>query len=165
FVNDKTRHFFKQELNLQTAEDAQARTRFILFDGHSRDVMAASNAVLLASGTAALEALLLKKPMIVAYKLSPVTYWIAKRLLQVPYYSLPNLLAGEYLVEEITQNDVCAEILAPKLLKLLSDESWCNKLDAFDDIHTLLRQNANQSAAQAVIDYLKQRGALAADEL
>lgn len=160
FVNDKTRHFFEQELNLQTTDDSIARSRFILFDGHSRDVMAASNAVLLASGTAALEALLLKKPMIVAYKLSPVTYWIAKRLLQVPYYSLPNLLAGEYLVEEITQNDVCAEILTPKLLKLLSDELWCNKLDVFDDIHILLRQNANQSAAQAVIDYLKERGKL-----
>ena len=160
FVNDKTRHFFEQELNLQTTDDSIARSRFILFDGHSRDVMAASNAVLLASGTAALEALLLKKPMIVAYKLSPVTYWIAKRLLQVPYYSLPNLLAGEYLVEEITQNDVCAEILTPKLLKLLSDELWCNKLHVFDDIHILLRQNANQSAAQAVIDYLKERGKL-----
>jgi len=160
FVNDKTRHFFEQELNLLTTDDSVARSRFILFDGHSRDVMAASNAVLLASGTAALEALLLKKPMLVAYKLSPVTYWIAKRLLQVPYYSLPNLLAGEYLVEEITQNDVCAEILTPKLLNLLSDELWCNKLDVFDDIHTLLRQNANQSAAQAVIDYLKERGKL-----
>ncbi|MCW8932171.1 MAG: lipid-A-disaccharide synthase [Gammaproteobacteria bacterium] len=160
FVNYKTRHFFEQELKLQTLKDPVARSRFILFDGHSRDVMAASNAVLLASGTAALEALLLKKPMIVAYKLSPVTYWIAKRLLRVPYYSLPNLLAGEYLVEEITQNDVRAEILSPKLLSLLSDELWCDKLEVFDDIHTLLRQNANQSAAKAVIDYLKERGSL-----
>ncbi len=156
FVNDKTRYFFEQELNLQTAGDSLARSRFILFNGHSRDVMAAANAVLLASGTAALEALLLKKPMIVAYKLSPITYWVAKRLLQVPYYSLPNLLAGECLVEEITQNDVCAEILAPKLLELLSADLWCDKLETFDDIHTLLRQNANQSAAEAVIDYLKE---------
>jgi len=161
FVNSKTRHFFEQELNLQTAKDPVARSRFILFDGHSRDVMAASNAVLLASGTAALEALLLKKPMIVAYKLSPITYWIAKRLLQVPYYSLPNLLAGECLVEEITQNEVCSEVLTPKLLKLLCDDLWCDKLDTFDDIHILLRQNANQRAAQAVIDYLKERGTLA----
>lgn len=160
FVNDKTRQFFEQELNLQTAENSDVRSRFVLFNGHSRDVMAASNAVLLASGTAALEALLLKKPMIVAYKLSPVTYWIAKRLLQVPYYSLPNLLAGEYMVEEITQKDVCSEVLVPKLLNLLSDDLWANKLDVFNDIHLLLRQNANQSAAQAVVDYLKERGAL-----
>lgn len=160
FVNDKTRQFFEQELNLQTLKDPMARSRFILFDGHSRDVMAASNAVLLASGTAALEAMLLKKPMIVAYKLAPVTYWIAKRLLQVPYYSLPNLLAGECLVEEITQNDVCSDVLSPKLLNLLSDELWCDKLEVFDDIHRLLRKNADQGAAQAVIDYLKERGTL-----
>ncbi len=161
FVNDKTRQFFEQELNRQTVEDQDARSHCILFDGHSRDVMAAANAVLLASGTAALEALLLKKPMIVAYKLSPITYWIAKRLLQVPYYSLPNLLAGECLVEEITQDDVRSEILSPKLIELLSDELWRDKLETFDDIHTLLRQKANQSAAQAVISYLKELGKLA----
>ena len=101
FVNQKTRRIFEQELNQQTIKDPVARSHFILFDGRSREVMAAANAVLLASGTAALEAMLLKKPMLVAYKLAPLTYWIAKRLLQVPYYSLPNLLAGEYLVEEI----------------------------------------------------------------
>ncbi len=160
FVNDKTHQFFEQELNLQTVKDPISRSKFILFDGHSRDVMAASNAVLLASGTAALEALLLKKPMIVAYKLAPVTYWIAKRLLQVPYYSLPNLLAGECLVEEITQNDVCSDVLSPKLLNLLSDELWRDKLEVFDDIHILLRQNADQTAALAVIDYLKEHGTL-----
>ncbi|WP_198264070.1 lipid-A-disaccharide synthase [sulfur-oxidizing endosymbiont of Gigantopelta aegis] len=160
FVNSKTRHFFEQELNEQTANDPEARSRFILFDGHSRNVMAAADAVMLASGTAALEALLLKKPMLVAYKLAPITYWIAKRLLKVPYYSLPNLLAGEYLVEEITQTDVCAENLTPKLLNLLSDDLWQNKLEIFNDIHSLLRKNANQSAAQAVIDYVKARGSI-----
>ena len=160
FVNQKTRRIFEQELNQQTIKDPVARSHFILFDGRSREVMAAANAVLLASGTAALEAMLLKKPMLVAYKLAPLTYWIAKRLLQVPYYSLPNLLAGEYLVEEITQDDVCPDILAPKLIELLDNEAWCDKLEAFDDIHTLLRQNANKAAAQAVIDYLKEKGLL-----
>jgi lipid-A-disaccharide synthase len=160
FVNNKTRHFFEQELNQQTENDPLARSRFILFDGHSRDVMAAADAVMLASGTAALEALLLKKPMLVAYKLAPITYWIAKRLLKVPYYSLPNLLAGEYLVEEITQTDVCAENLTPKLLNLLADDLWQNKLEIFNDIHSFLRKNANQSAAQAVIDYVKERGSI-----
>lgn len=160
FVNQKTRQVFEQELSLQTETNAWEHSRFVLFDGHSREVMAAANAVLLASGTAALEALLLKKPMLVAYKLAPVTYWIAKRLLQVPYYSLPNLLAGEYLVEEITQNDVRPDVLSPKLLSLLSDKSWSDKLEVFDDIHALLRQNANQTAARAVLDYLKEKGRL-----
>ncbi|MDX2504697.1 MAG: lipid-A-disaccharide synthase [Gammaproteobacteria bacterium] len=157
FVSHNTRQVFEQELIQQTENDKAARARFILFNGRSREVMAASNAVLLASGTAALEAMLLKKPMLVAYKLAPVTYWVARWLLKVPYYSLPNLLAGEYLVEEITQNEVCSDILVPKVLGLLSDESWSDTLDVFDNIHTLLRQNANQTAAQAVIDYLKQK--------
>ena len=150
FVSHNTRQVFEQELIQQTENDKAARARFILFNGRSREVMAASNAVLLASGTAALEAMLLKKPMLVAYKLAPVTYWVARWLLKVPYYSLPNLLAGEYLVEEITQNEVCSDILVPKVLGLLSDESWSDTLDVFDNIHTLLRQNANQTAARAV---------------
>ncbi|MCP3850141.1 MAG: lipid-A-disaccharide synthase [Gammaproteobacteria bacterium] len=160
FVNFKTRQAFEKELDTQTAKNPVARSRFILFDGQSRDVMAASNAVLLASGTAALEAMLLKKPMIVAYKLAPLTYLIAKSLLQVPYFSLPNLLAGECLVEEIIQKEVCADVLSPKLLDLLSDETWDDKLKIFDDIHVLLRQNADQAAAQAVIDYLNEHDKL-----
>lgn len=165
FVNQKTRQVFEQELQQQIDKNHWYHEHFILYDGRSREVMAAANAVLLASGTAALEAMLLKKPMLVAYKLAPVTYWIAKRLLQVPYYSLPNLLAGDYLVEEITQNDVRAEILMPKLLSLLSDESWHDKLEVFDDIHSLLRQNANQAAARAVIDYLQAQGKLTKGKL
>jgi len=159
FVNQKTRQFFEQVLEQvlekSTHTITDLRSHFILFDGQSRSVMAASDVVLLASGTAALEALLLKKPMVVAYKLSPITYWIAKRLLKVPYYSLPNLLAGEALVEEITQNDICADILAPKLLQLLSDKEGAGRLDVFNDIHLLLRKDANKSAAQAVINFLK----------
>ncbi|MBE9525843.1 MAG: lipid-A-disaccharide synthase [Proteobacteria bacterium] len=158
FINNKTQSIFETELDQQlerhSVYDKNIRTRFILFQGHSREVMAASNGVLLASGTAALEALLLKKPMLVAYKLAPITYWIAKRLLNVPYYSLPNLLAGEYLVEEITQNEVCAEVLAPKVIKLLSNESWNDKLKIFEYIHLSLRQSADKTAAQAVIDLL-----------
>ncbi len=157
FVNKKTHEFFNQELELKLTGQEVFRSHFRLFDCCSRDVMAAADAVMLASGTAALEALLLEKPMLVAYKLAPLTYWIARRLLKVPYYSLPNLLAGEGLVEEITQNKVRPEVLKPKLLKLLSDESWRDKLAIFNDIHKLLRKNANQSAAQAVLDYLQSR--------
>ncbi len=161
FVNKKTRQFFSQELDKRLLIQPQLESHFILFDGHSRDAMAASDAVLLASGTAALEALLLKKPMIVAYKLAPITYWLAKRMLSVPYYSLPNLLAGDYIVEEVTQNEVCSEVLTPKLLGLLSDKTiWSSKLEIFNDIHLLLRQNANKKAAQGVIEYLAQQGKL-----
>ncbi len=156
FVNQKTYRYFQQALILKTESHPDIRTHFKLFHGQSRNIMAASDAVLLASGTAALEALLLKKPMLVAYKLSPITYFIAKHLLKVPYYSLPNLLAGDALVEEITQDDVQADILAPKVLNLLLSDLWKNKLEIFHDIHQLLRQNADQSAVQSVIKFLKE---------
>ena len=164
FVNEKTRDFFTQELDQQFKGQDVLRQQIHLFNCCSRDVMAAADAVLLASGTAALEALLLKKPMLVAYKLAPLTYWMAKRLLKVPYYSLPNLLAGECLVEEITQNDICPEILTDKVLNLLNIENWQEKLKIFDDIHQLLRKNANETAAQAVIDYLRSKGKLPASD-
>ncbi|MCN4143619.1 MAG: lipid-A-disaccharide synthase [Thiohalomonas sp.] len=164
FVNQKTRHFFEKELEQELAQAAKKediRSHFVLYDGQSRDVMAASDAVLLASGTAALEAMLLKKPMLVTYKLAPITYWIAKRLLKVPYYSLPNLLAGDALVEEITQNEVRSGVLAPKLLSLLSkNKLWQSKLEVFNDIHTLLRQDADNMAVQALIEYLKEHDKL-----
>jgi len=116
--------------------------------------MAASDAVLLASGTATLEALLLKKPMIVAYKLAPLTYWIAKKLLSVPYFSVPNLLSGEKLVEELIQDDVNEYNMVPKVLSLLNEEEWKDRLDIFHDIHLMLRKNASKTAAKAVIEYV-----------
>jgi lipid-A-disaccharide synthase len=148
-VNRKIRSMFEEELL-----HCDDRPELQLFDGQSKDVMEAADAVLLASGTATLEAMLLKKPMLVAYKVAPVTFWIARKLVKLPYFSLPNLLAGEHLVEEITQNQVTAELLAPKVLNLLVDKSWEENLSIFEDIHILLQQNASQTAAQAVIDYL-----------
>jgi len=128
--------------------------QIIFLDGQSRLAMAASDAVLLASGTATLEALLLKKPMIVAYKLAPLTYWIAKKLLSVPYFSVPNLLSGEKLVEELIQDDVNEYNMVPKVLSLLNEEEWKDRLDIFHDIHLMLRKNASKTAAKAVIEYV-----------
>ena len=114
--------------------------------------------VLLASGTATLEALLLKKPMLVAYKMSPITYWIAKKLANVPFFSLPNLLSGEALVEELVQDEVNPENMLPKLYNILDIPSWKDKLLTFHDIHLMLRKNANQTAAKAISHYLEQEG-------
>ncbi|HWS04069.1 MAG TPA: lipid-A-disaccharide synthase, partial [Gammaproteobacteria bacterium] len=77
-----------------------------LIDGQARQAMAASDAVLLASGTATLEALLLKRPMVVAYRLARLTYWLARWLVHLPYFSLPNLLAERALVPEFLQDEV-----------------------------------------------------------
>jgi len=125
-----------------------------LLDGHSHEAMAAADAVLLASGTATLEALLLKKPMVVAYRLSPLTYWLAKRRLRVPYYSLPNNLAGRKVVEEITQDDVTGENLGRALLDLLDKPAGEEQRRIYDEIHKTLRRDASERAADALLEQI-----------
>ncbi len=87
----------------------------------AREVMAAADVVLTASGTASLEALLTKRPMVVAYKMVPLTYWLVRRLgvAKLPYFSLPNLLAGRTLVPEFVQGEVRPDVLGPAVLGAL----------------------------------------------
>jgi lipid-A-disaccharide synthase len=126
-----------------------------LVDGQSREVMAAADVVLLASGTAALEAMLLKRPMVVAYKLSPLTYWLAKLLLKVENVSLPNLLANETLVPELIQHEATPEKLGQAVLNYLEDSSLNHRVNQrFTEIHQSLRQDASQQAATAVLDLI-----------
>lgn len=120
-----------------------------LLDGASHEALAACDAVLIASGTATLEALLYKRPMVVAYKVAPMTYRILKRLVKSPYISLPNLLAGRLLVPELIQDAATPEALATTLLPLLDDGSV--QTESFDAIHRALRQDASAQAAEAVL--------------
>lgn len=90
-----------------------------LLDGRSHQALAACDAVLIASGTATLEALLYKRPMVVAYRLAPLTFWILKRMVKSPYISLPNLLAQRLLVPELLQDDATPEALALTLSPLI----------------------------------------------
>ncbi len=123
-----------------------------LVDGKSREVMASADVVLLASGTAALEAMLLKRPMVVAYKLSPITYWIAKWLVKVENVSLPNLLAGETLVPEFIQHDATSVNLGRAVLAYFENpEKSENIHQRFDEIHQSLKQNASNKAADAIL--------------
>jgi lipid-A-disaccharide synthase len=154
-VSKEHRDFFEKQI-----QSYKKPPQIILVDGKSRLVMAASDAVLLASGTATLEALLLKKPMLVAYKASPISYWIAKKLVSVPYFSLPNLLAGEKLVEELVQDEVNEENMAPKLLSLLNIQEWKERLAIFHDIHLMLRKDASKTAATAIIEYVNKSSVL-----
>ena len=127
-----------------------------ILEGQSREAMCAADTVLLASGTATLECLLLKRPMVVAYRLSPVTYWLARRLLTVPYYSLPNNLAGRMLVPEITQQEVTPERLGEALLGYLRDPATHGEMmETFADIHHQLRRDASNNAAAAILELLK----------
>ncbi len=126
-----------------------------LLDGQSHQALAACDAVLIASGTATLEALLFKRPMVVAYRLAPLTYWILKRLVKSPYVSLPNLLAQRLLVPELLQDAATPEALAETLAPLLADGR--GQTDSFDQIHRTLRRDASNQAAEAVLALLENR--------
>ncbi|MGI9295758.1 MAG: lipid-A-disaccharide synthase [Pseudomonadales bacterium] len=120
--------------------------------------MAAADAVLMASGTTTLEALLLKKPMVVAYKLSALTYLIVKRMIKLDNFSLPNLLAGDALVPEYVQLDVRADRLGPALLEQLDERARESITEKFTAIHRQLRQNASRQAAVAILKLLDDAG-------
>ncbi|MCF5706808.1 lipid-A-disaccharide synthase [Pseudomonas syringae] len=129
-----------------------------LLDGQSHVALAACDAVLIASGTATLEALLYKRPMVVAYRLAPVTFWILKRLVKSPYVSLPNLLAQRLLVPELLQDAATPEALAQTLLPLI-DQGQA-QTQGFDEIHRTLRRDASNQAADAVLSLIGQTSPL-----
>lgn len=124
-----------------------------LVDGQSRTVMAAADAVLMASGTATLEAMLLKKPMVVAYRMAPLSYAIISRMLKSPYVALPNLLAGRKLVPELLQAAATPDALAAETTRLLAGNGdAAGMVDIFTDIHTRLQRGASATAADAILD-------------
>jgi lipid-A-disaccharide synthase len=128
-----------------------------LVQGRSREVMAAADVVLLASGTATLEAMLLKRPMVVAYRVAPVTAWIARQLLTVSHFSLPNLLAGRVLVPEFVQDAATVDHLGPAVLRWLDDAvAWSELMVEFGALHAQLRCDASRQAAVAVAELLGQ---------
>lgn len=129
-----------------------------LVRGRSREVMAASDVVLLASGTATLEAMLLKKPMVVGYRLSDFSYKILSRLIKVPWVALPNLLARKELVPELLQDAATPEGLGSAVLERLQNASERERLQAeFLALHHMLRQGADERAATAVADLIGAR--------
>lgn len=126
-----------------------------VFTGQSRECMAASDAVLLASGTAALEAMLLKKPMVVSYKVAPTTHSILKRLVKQEYVSLPNLLAGKELVPEFIQDDATPEHLAEAMLSYLKNPQASEDLQqTYQDIHQQIKRDADVQAADAIAELI-----------
>ena len=119
--------------------------------------MAAADVVVLASGTATLEAMLLKKPMVVVYYLHWLTWLIARLLVKVPFVSLPNLLAGKGLVPELLQGAASPDRIARETLRWLQDDTYRDeRLAQFTALHEMLRQNANEKAANAVVSLLEQ---------
>ncbi|HET7569337.1 MAG TPA: lipid-A-disaccharide synthase [Gammaproteobacteria bacterium] len=129
-----------------------------LIEGHSREVMSAADAVLLASGTAALEAMLLARPMAVAYRLAPMTRVIVQGLglLKIEHVSLPNLLAGREIVPEFLQERARADLLTPAMADLLDDpDTRARQLEAFAPIAATLARDASSRAAEAVLELVE----------
>ncbi|WP_253446062.1 lipid-A-disaccharide synthase [Halomonas sp. Y3] len=141
----------RAELEGLLAERSALVERLTLLDGQSREAMVASDAVLLASGTAALEAMLCHRPMLVAYRMAPATHWLARRLVKTEWISLPNLIARETLVPELIQEAASPETIADRLGALLDDAPGRAALEArFAAMHQGLQRDASRRAAEAI---------------
>ena len=148
----ETRLLFEAALHRCQAQERPIRLLF----GHAHQAMMAADVVLVASGTATLEAALLKRPMVIAYKMAPLSWWLMQRIGgYLPYCGLPNVLAGRFIVPEFIQDDATPDNLAQALLNLYADKTVCDGLKAqFRALHLQLRQNAAEKAALAVIGCL-----------
>ena len=131
----------------------------LMFEGHAQLVLQAADVVLVASGTAALEAALARKPMAVAYRVHPITYWLARTLgmLKAKFFSLPNALAGYGLVQEFEQAAVRADLLFDALLPMLQEPIPDALATAYHDMHMSLRRDASAEAAQAIVELMDGR--------
>jgi lipid-A-disaccharide synthase len=126
----------------------------ILF-GHAHLAMIAADGVLVASGTAALEAALLKRSMVVTYKMPRLSYLIGRRKVVLPYVSLPNILAGRFVVPEIFQDEATPAVLAQALVNQLGDKQVRMQQErAFLEMHRVLRQNTRERALEAILPLL-----------
>lgn len=132
---------------LEDFPDLDAR----LIEGRSREAMAAANVVLLASGTATLECMLMKRPMVVAYRLNKLTYWVMQRLIKTPFIALPNLLAGKELVPELIQDAATVDNISKAVLDRLPKQDDQALGNEFAILHDALRKNASSEAADAVL--------------
>lgn len=146
-ANEARRKQFEQQLQ-QLKESLPLR----IVDGQAREVMACSDVVLATSGTVTLEAMLLKRPMVVAFRWSPLTHAIISRLVKTRFISLPNLLAGRELVPEFVQEQAQPQALAQALLAWLENPQKCQQVQQeFDRLHSQLNRNASQEAADAIL--------------
>ena len=147
----ETRLQFETAIHAEGAADIPFRLLF----GHAQDALGAADVSLVASGTATLEAALIKRPMVITYKMARSSYWIGKRLVKSPYVGLPNILAGRCVVPEILQDEATPQNLAAALVKLYEDKENAEAVaETFTDIHLQLRQNNAEKAAAAVVECL-----------
>ena len=151
-VSRESRNLFETELYRAGGGDLPLTVLF----GHAHVAMAAADAVLVASGTATLEAALLKCPMVITYKMSPLTWRIMQHKKYQPYVGLPNILEGRFIVPELLQDDATPENLSQAVVNLVNDEPVKGRLaQVFSRLHYDLKQNAADKAAGAILPFLR----------
>ncbi|MGS2742684.1 lipid-A-disaccharide synthase [Halomonas sp. LS-001] len=140
-----------QEITALLEDFPALQGRVLVVLEQAREAMVASDVVLLTSGTAALEAMLCHRPMLVAYKMAPATHWLAKHLVKTQWISLPNLIAQEGIVPELIQDAATPDAIAEQLEQLLGNAAARHALEVrFADMHQKLQRNASQRAADAI---------------
>lgn len=147
----ETRAIFEQALYDCDAQELP----FSLLFGHAQDAMIAADIVLVASGTATLECALLKRPMVITYRLNPLTWRLMRPKGYLPYFGLPNILCKRFVVPELMQDDATPQNLAQALLNLVNDAGAMAELEqTFTELHQTLSQNTARKAAAAILPYL-----------
>ena len=150
-VSRETRLQFEEALWKSGAQELPIKMLF----GHAQDALAAADCALVASGTATLEAALLKTPLVIAYRMSPWSWRLMKRMRYQPWVGLPNILAGRFVVPEFLQDEATAENLAQALGNLLLDNLVRERIGGkFAQIHASLQQGTSEKAAAAILPYL-----------
>lgn len=153
-VTRATRELFERALHQHGRTDLPLTLLF----GHSHEALAAADLALVASGTATLETALFKTPMVIAYRQSALSWRLMRSMLYLPYVGMPNVLAGERLVPELLQDEATPAALAAALASLWRDRAARERQVArFREFHELLRQNAAERAAEAVLEVMEQR--------
>jgi lipid-A-disaccharide synthase len=147
----ETRDLFEAELHRRETGELRLTVLF----GHAHEAMAAADVVLVASGTAALEAALLKCPMVITYRMPRLSWWMMRPRALLPYVGLPNILAGEFLVPELMQDKATPENLATAVLKFLNDEPLRRRLEErFERMGRELRRDTAVEAAREILPFL-----------
>ena len=160
-ITRETRDIFEQAIyanqdhTLNENGDSEAPLPIQILFGHAHMAMEAADVVIVASGTATLEAALLKKPMVITYRMPWLSWQILKRMNYLPYVGLPNVLANRFVVPELLQKDATPEKLSEATLAMASDKALLADIrQEFTRIHESLRQNTDEKAAQVILSYL-----------
>lgn len=150
-VNRQTRELFEAALYRRESGELDITLLF----GHAHEAMAAADVVLVASGTATLEAALLQRPMVITYRMPRLSWWIMTSRRYQPWVGLPNILAGEFVVPELLQDAATPEALSAAVIELLNDRDRRAAIEQrFGILAAELRQNAAERAAEAILPYV-----------